>query len=60
MLANTGINDLCIVWDERESLAELCSKQIVNLSAIATRKMTLNAVFGAENYVNKIEALLFP
>jgi hypothetical protein len=60
MLANTGLNDLCIVWDERESLAELCSKQIVNLSAIATRKMTLNAVFGAENYVNKIEALLFP
>ena len=59
MLENTGLNDLCVVWDERDSLADLCSKQSIDLTAIAARKITLTEVFGAENYVNKIEALLF-
>jgi hypothetical protein len=59
MLENTGLDQLCMIWDSTEPLADLCIKSSENKGDISKRHAVLAAAFSPENYVKKIQELLY-
>ncbi len=59
MVENTGLAELCTIWEEDQTLAACCNLAQQDGFTLQKRQEILESTFGAASYVKQIEKLLF-